>query len=115
MELLAGAAFTWCAVYVLLAGFFVILAARRPDGGTDYALFAGACVLVGAYAYCNARQYFAADELLSARWGFRAFLFAPLASAVILHVTSVYTELPHRRRLVGGTYAVTFVVVALAA
>jgi signal transduction histidine kinase len=115
MELLAGAAFTWCAVYVLLGAFFVILAARRPDGGTDYALFAGACVLVGLYAFCNGRQYQTQDPGPAATWGFRAFLFAPLASAVILHVTSVYADLQDRRRLVFGTYGAALLVLLLAA
>lgn len=115
MELLAGAAFTWCAVYVLLAAFFVILAARRSDGGTEYAVFAGACVLAGVYAYCNARQYHAADGNVAAQWGFRAFLFAPLASAVILHCTSLYADLGDRRRLVVGTYVAALIVLLLAA
>ncbi|MGZ3448621.1 MAG: two-component system sensor histidine kinase NtrB [Polyangiales bacterium] len=115
MELLAGAAFTWCAVYVLLAGFFVILAARRPDSGIEYAFFSGACVLVGLYAFCNGKQYQTVEEMRSAQWGFRAFLFAPLATAVILHVTAVYADVANRKRLVGGSYAAALLVLILAA
>ena len=61
MDLLAGAAFSWFIVYVLLAIYFAILAARRPDGGADYATFAATCVLVGFYAFCNGERYHLVD------------------------------------------------------
>lgn len=115
MDLLAGAAFSWCAVYLLLAVYFVILALRRNDAGAEYATFAALCVLTGIYAFCNAKQYHVATPIPSSIWGFRAFLFAPLCAAMVLHVCATYAELTTRTRLVGATYAVALVVMGTAA
>lgn len=106
MDLLAGAAFSWCIVYVLLAIYFGILAARRPDGGGDYAMFAVTCVLVGVFAFCHGVRYHTADPMASATWGSRAFAIAPLAVATALHTSAIYAELPspQRPRLVGFGY-----------
>ncbi len=99
MDLLAGAAFSWCVVYVLLAVFFAILASRRPDGGSEYATFATACVLVGGYAFCNAQQCHLLDPVEAARWGSRGQLFAGPAVALIVHVSVMYAELEQRMRV----------------
>lgn len=108
MDLLAGAAFASCAVYVLLAVYFFILAGSRirdaREEATEYAFFAAACVAMGAYAFCNAVHAHTADPVLSATWGHRAFYFAPLGAALILAVTSVYAELSPRRRIVVQTF-----------
>jgi hypothetical protein len=108
MDLLAGAAFSWCVVYVLLAIFFAILAARREGGGTDYATFAATCVFMGFYSFCNARQYHDVDPVTAARWGMRGFSVAPIAAMLVLHTCLLYggvTE-PQRRRIVVLGYAV---------
>lgn len=98
MDLLAGAAFSWFVVYILLAVYFGILAARRPDGGSDYATFAATCVLVGIYAFCNGQRYHITDPMRSATWGQRAFLVAPLATAFALHTSALYAELEAKLR-----------------
>ncbi|MBL8722346.1 MAG: hypothetical protein JNL79_40565 [Myxococcales bacterium] len=90
MELLAGAAFSWCVVYVLLATYFAILAARR--GGLGYGAFAIACALASGYAFCNAQQYHQVDPVRSATWGLRGFVMALGASALILHTCLIYAE-----------------------
>jgi len=107
MDLLAGAAFSWCVVYVLLAIYFAILAARRSDGGADYATFAATCVLMGIYAYCDARQYHDTDPATAARWGMRAFAVAPIAAMFVLHTSLLYGEVAEaiRRRIVVLGYA----------
>ena len=106
MDLLAGAAFSWFVVYVLLAIYFAILAARRPDGGSDYAAFAATCVLVGIYAFCNGQRYHIVDPMRSATWGQRAFIVAPLAAALALHTSALYTELEvvMRKRVMTAVY-----------
>ncbi len=106
MDLLAGAAFSWCVVYVLLAIYFGILAARRPDGGADYATFALTCVFVGVFAFCHGVRYHTTDPMASATWGARAFAIAPLAAATALHTSALYAEVasPFRTRLVTFGY-----------
>lgn len=108
MDLLAGAAFSWCVVYVLLAIYFGILAARRAGTGAEYATFAATCVLMGVYAFCNARQYHDTDPWSAARWGMRAFTVAPIAAMLVLHTSLIYSDVaePLRRRVVVLGYAV---------
>ncbi len=118
MDLLAGAAFSWCVVYVLLAIFFAILASRRSADGEPYRVFALACVAVGAYAFGNAKQYHLTDPVLSSDWGMRAFGITPLASALVLHTSLLYAEVAAetRRRALTLSYAVAAgLVIAVAA
>lgn len=96
MELLAGAAFSWCVVYVLLAIYFAILAARRD--GIGYGAFSVACALASAYAFCNAQQYHQLDPHRSATWGLRGFVFAFGAAALVLHTCLFYAEVPAASR-----------------
>lgn len=108
MDLLAGAAFSWCVVYVLLAIFFAILAARR-SAGPDYATFAATCVVMGVYAFCNAFQYHERDPISAARWGMRAFVVAPIGAMLVLHTSLIYGEVEEalRRRVVVLGYAIS--------
>jgi signal transduction histidine kinase len=109
MDLLAGAAFASCLVYVLLAIYFAILAASRRHGseGTEYALFAASCVAMGAYAFCNAMHFHTAGDVLSSSWGRGSMYFAPAATALVLGVVCVYAELPARTKalVLGGASA----------
>lgn len=116
MDLLAGAAFSWCVVYILLAIYFGILAARRPDGGGEYATFAATCVLVSFHAFCNGQRYHVTYPPLAATWGLRAFVVSPLASAAALHTSMLYAEVgtSRRKRLMAGAY-VGAIAIALAA
>jgi signal transduction histidine kinase len=106
MDLLAGAAFSWFVVYILLAIYFGILAVRRPDGGADYAMFAVTCVLVGILAFCHGQRYHISDPISSATWGIRAFIVGPLAAASALHTSALYAEVPavSRNRLLMFAY-----------
>jgi signal transduction histidine kinase len=106
MDLLAGAAFSWFIVYVLLAIYFAILAARRPDGGADYATFAATCVIVGIYAFCNGQRYHITDPMRSSMWGQRALIVAPLATALALHTSALYAGLDDaiRKRVMTVAY-----------
>ncbi len=109
MDLLAGAAFSWCVVYVLLAIYFGILAARRAESGADYATFAATCVLMGVYAFCNARQYHEPNAESAAQWGLRSFIVAPIASVLVLHTSLIYADIGEavRRRILVLGYAIS--------
>lgn len=100
MDLLAGAAFAWCSVYVLLATYFGILGARGGEEGKSYVLYAGACLAMAAYAFCGAMHVHALDPVSSANWGWRALFFAPLVQALVLGVVARYAELDVRWRRV---------------
>jgi signal transduction histidine kinase len=108
MDLLAGAAFCWCVVYLLLSCFFAILASRRSADQAAYRVFALACVAVSAYALGNALQYHlsALDPGRAATWGMRAFAVLPMASALMLHTSMLYGDVPEpaRRRLSALVY-----------
>jgi len=108
MDLLAGAAFSWCVVYVLLAIFFGILSARRSEGNGAYRVFALACVAVGAYAFGNSQQYHLTDAVRAADWGMRAFGVLPIAAALVLHASLLYADVSQetRRRVLTLNYAV---------
>jgi signal transduction histidine kinase len=109
MDILAGAAFASCLVYVLLATYFGILAAARglvaTGEGLEHGLFAAACVSMGAYAFCNGMHFHALDPLRSAEWGRRGLYFAPPAVALIVGIVCIYGEIVGRvRPLVLGFY-----------
>lgn len=108
MDLLAGAAFSWCVVYVLLAIFFAILAARRSADNGPYAVFAAACVAMGAYAFANSQQYHITDSMRASAWGLRGFGVLPLAAALVLHTSILYADVSTetRRRVITLNYAV---------
>ena len=102
MDILAGAAFASCLVYVLLATYFGILAAARglvaTGEGREYALFSAACVLMGAYAFSNGMHLHAVDPLRAAEWGRRGLYFAPPAVAVVIAIVCIYAEVAGRAR-----------------
>jgi len=103
MDLLAGAAFAWCSVYVLLAAYFGILGGRGGDEGRGYLLFSGACLLIGAYAFCGGMHLHVLDPNRAAEWGWREMSFAPLVPACIMGVVGSYAELaPRPRRTLFG-------------
>lgn len=106
MELLAGATFSWCVVYVLLASFFGILASRRGENREIYTVFAVACLAVAAYALCNVLQIRVTHDRLAADWGLHGFAIAPLASALILHTSLLYggVDAATRRRTLWVAY-----------
>ena len=102
MDLLAGAAFASCAVYVLLATYFGILAVSRRQPavgeGLEYALFAAACVVMGGYVFCNGMHFHTVEPARAAEWGRRALYFAPTCATLIVGVVSLYVELSPRSR-----------------
>ena len=108
MDLLAGAAFAWCSVYVLLALYFAALAvARRTSDGADYAYFAAACVVIGGYALANGLQFHELDPQASARWGWISLFLAPVLPPLVLQVVLRFADVSDRARrwFVGGTSA----------
>jgi signal transduction histidine kinase len=96
MDLLAGAAFAWCSVYVLLATYFGILGARGGEGwkneGQVYLLYALACVVMGGFAFCNGMHVHTLEPAASAEWGQRTLYFAPLVPIFVLAVVARYAE-----------------------
>ncbi|MEO7096527.1 MAG: ATP-binding protein [Polyangiales bacterium] len=102
MDILAGAAFASCLVYVLLATYFGILAAARglvaTGEGLEYALFSAACVTMGGYALCNGMHFHAADPMDAAEWGRRGLYFAPPAVSLIVAIICIYGEISGRVR-----------------
>jgi len=114
MELLAGAAFAWCAAYVLLATYFAVLAGQTPREGRELALFAAACMFVGAYAFCCGEHYHSAEPVASAIWMRRALLVAPLAGAVMVHTALLYAEVDEKRRKWALPLVYSLAVVSLA-
>ncbi len=102
----AGAGFTWTVVYVLLAAYLAMLAARRGERRTQYATFAVASLLAAAHAFFRIRDPGApsADAHVPldpevVRAAQRAVSIAAAASAPVLHAAATYAELdPARRR-----------------
>ena len=102
MDILAGAAFASCLVYVLLATYFGILAAARglvaTGEGLEYALFAAACVMMGAFAFCNGMHFHSVEPLRAVEWGRRGLYFAPTAVALIVGIICIYGDIAGRMR-----------------
>ncbi|MBI2388923.1 MAG: hypothetical protein HYV09_04830 [Deltaproteobacteria bacterium] len=115
MDLLAGATFSWCVVYVLLASFFGLQGSRRAAHRDIYVVFAVACVAVAGYTACNGLQIHFKDPMRAATWGQRGFAIAPIAGTLIFHASLLYGEIeaPTRRRSLAVAYALAALVTGL--
>ncbi len=98
MDLLAGAAFAECGVYVILAAYFFLFSFRKAPESLEFRLFALACVGMAVYAVFVGLHFRVPDDARAADWIARTVYPAAVVAAASLHVTLLYAEVEPRLR-----------------
>jgi signal transduction histidine kinase len=104
MDLLAGAAFAECGVYVILATYFILFSLRKAPESVEFRLFSLACAAMAFYAVFVGLHFLVRDDAKAADWVARTVYPGLVVAAASLHLTLLYAELEARlRRIITRT------------